>query len=76
MHANRSVDVHQFAMVPQPEIPRAQFSRQHRHLTTFDAGYLVPVYCDEVLPGDTFRMNATFCSDGYADFPDHGQRLS
>ncbi|WNK13522.1 MAG: major capsid protein [Microvirus sp.] len=28
--------------------------------TTFDAGYLVPVLCDEVLPGDTFNLRANF----------------
>jgi len=59
MHKNRSVDPHQFAMIPQAEIPRAKFDRQFAHKTTFDAGYLVPVYVDEVLPGDTFNLNMT-----------------
>jgi len=59
MHKNRSVDVHQFAMVPRADIPRSSFDIQHTHKTTFDAGYLVPVYVDEVLPGDTFRLNMT-----------------
>ncbi|WNK14078.1 MAG: major capsid protein [Microvirus sp.] len=59
MHRNKSVNVHQFAMVPRPEIPRSSFRRQFTHKTTFDAGYLIPIYCDEVLPGDTFRFNAT-----------------
>jgi len=58
-HKNRSVDLHQFAMVPRADIPRSSFDIQHTHKTTFDAGYLVPVYVDEVLPGDTFRMNMT-----------------
>jgi len=26
---------------------------------TFDAGYLIPIYVDEVLPGDTFNLNVT-----------------
>jgi len=56
MFRNRSVDVHQFAMVPRADIPRSRFRRQTTHKTTFDAGYLVPVYVDEVLPGDTFRL--------------------
>lgn len=60
MHRNKSVNVHQFAMVPKAEIPRSQFNRQSTHKTTFDAGYLVPVFVDEVLPGDTFNFNATF----------------
>lgn len=59
MFRNRSVDVHQFAMVPRADIPRSAFQRQHTHKTTFDAGYLVPVFCDEVLPGDTFRLKMT-----------------
>jgi len=59
MHKNRSVDPHRFAMIPQAEIPRAKFDRQFAHKTTFDAGYLVPVYVDEVLPGDTFNLNMT-----------------
>jgi len=59
MHKNRSVDPHRFAMIPQAEIPRAAFDRQFTHKTTFDAGYLVPVYVDEVLPGDTFNLNMT-----------------
>jgi hypothetical protein len=46
-------------MIPQAEIPRAAFDRQFTHKTTFDAGYLVPVYVDEVLPGDTFNLNMT-----------------
>ena len=59
MHRNRSVDPHRFAMIPNAEIPRAKFDRQFTHKTTFDAGYLVPVYVDEVLPGDTFNLNMT-----------------
>lgn len=59
MFRNRSVDVHQFAMVPRADIPRSAFQRQHTHKTTFDSGYLVPVFCDEVLPGDTFRLKMT-----------------
>ena len=59
MHRNKSVSVHQFAMVPKAEIPRSRFRMQHTHKTTFDAGYLVPIYCEEVLPGDTFNMRMT-----------------
>lgn len=47
-------------MVPKAEIPRSSFNRQFTHKTTFDAGLLIPIYCDEVLPGDTFNMKATF----------------
>jgi len=59
MFRNRSVDVHQFAMIPKADIPRSKFKAQKTHKTTFDAGYLVPVYVDEVLPGDTFNLKMT-----------------
>jgi hypothetical protein len=59
MFRNRSVDVHQFAMIPKADIPRSRFKAQKTHKTTFDAGYLIPVYVDEVLPGDTFNLKMT-----------------
>lgn len=59
MHRNKSVNVHQFAMVPRAEIPRSSFVRQSTHKTTFDAGYLVPIFVDEVLPGDTIKLRMT-----------------
>ena len=48
-----------FAGVPRSQIQRSKFDRSHGHKTTFDAGLLIPVYVDEVLPGDTFNMKAT-----------------
>lgn len=59
MHRNPSVMKHTFSQVPQAEIPRASFDRSHGHKTTFDAGYLIPVFLDEALPGDTFKLNMT-----------------
>lgn len=59
MYRNKSVDVHQFAMVPKADIPRSTFNIQTTHKTTFDAGYLIPVYVDEILPGDSFRVKMT-----------------
>ncbi|WNK12757.1 MAG: major capsid protein [Microvirus sp.] len=59
MHRNQSVNVHQFAMIPRADIPRSSFRVQHAHKTTFDAGYLIPVYVDEVLPGDSFHLKMT-----------------
>ena len=59
MFRNKSVDVHQFAMVPKADIPRSSFNREATHKTTFDAGYLVPIFCDEVLPGDSFQLDMT-----------------
>jgi len=59
MHRNRSVNVHDFAMVPRADIPRSGFRIESSYKTTFDAGYLIPIYMEEVYPGDTFNLKAT-----------------
>ena len=59
MHRNRSVSTHKFSMIPRADIPRSQFAIQTAHKTTFDAGYLVPIFVDEILPGDTFNLKMT-----------------
>lgn len=53
----RSVMTHQFSQVPAAEISRSSFDRSHGYKTTFDAGYLIPIFVDEALPGDTFTVN-------------------
>ena len=55
----KSVMKHQFSQVPKVTIPRSTFRRTFGHKTTFDSGWLVPVYCDEALPGDTFNLRMT-----------------
>lgn len=55
----KSVMSHQFSQVPRVEIPRSSFNRSCGLKTTFDSGYLVPVFVDEALPGDTFNLNMT-----------------
>ena len=59
MHRNRSVDVHRFAMTPRADIPRSAFRIQKAHKTTFNSGLLIPIWVDEILPGDTFNLRAT-----------------
>jgi len=49
---------HEFSRVPQAEIQRSTFNRSHGLKTTFDAGYLVPIFVDEVVPGDSFNLRA------------------
>ncbi|AXH77470.1 MAG: major capsid protein [Microviridae sp.] len=56
---SKNHDQFQFSHVPKADIPRSTFDRSFGHKTTFDAGYLVPVLVDEVLPGDTFQCRAT-----------------
>ena len=55
----RSVMTHQFSEVPRAEIPRSSFDRSHGYKTAFDAGFLVPIFVDEALPGDTFALKMT-----------------
>jgi len=55
----KSVMTHSFSQVPKANIPRSSFNRSHGHKTTLDAGYLVPIYVDEALPGDTFNAKLT-----------------
>jgi len=55
----KSVMNHDFSKLPPPRIQRSTFNRTHGHKTTFDAGDLIPILCDEVLPGDTFSLKMT-----------------
>ena len=48
-----------FAQVPKADIPRSQFNRSNGFKTTFNAGFLVPMFVDDVLPGDTFNLKMT-----------------
>ena len=45
-----------FSSVPSVGLPRSSFDRTHSYKTTFDSGYLTPIFVDEVLPGDTLRL--------------------
>lgn len=42
------------------DLQRSKFQRNFNHKTTFKEGDLVPVYFDEVLPGDTFSLDSSF----------------
>ena len=55
----KSVMSHEFSQVPTVEAPRSRFDRSCGYKTTFDSGYLIPFFVDEVLPGDTFDVDAT-----------------
>jgi hypothetical protein len=58
----RSADVSRFSMVPRADVPRSVFQAEQTHKTTFDAGLLIPVYVDEILPGDSVKLSMTaFC---------------
>ena len=58
----QSVATHNFAMNPRAQIPRSSFPVRQRHGTTFSASYLVPIYCEEVSPGDMFNIGTTIAA--------------
>lgn len=51
--------INQFAQVPTVQYARNAFERPSTWKGTFDAGYLIPFFWDEVLPGDTKQLNST-----------------
>lgn len=53
---NRNAEQH-YSQVPHANVPRARFKRDYSLLTTMNEGDLVPIYCDEVLPADTAKIN-------------------
>lgn len=60
--ARQGSTYNRFAALPQASIQRSVFNRSHDYKTTFDSGFLVPFFVDEVLPGDSFKLNCSiFC---------------
>lgn len=54
---NSTISVQQlFSKLDNPVTPRSTFDRSFPVLTTLDAGYLVPLYWDNVLPSDTIEL--------------------
>jgi hypothetical protein len=53
---NRNAEQH-YSQVPHANVPRARFKRDFSLLTTMNEGDLVPIYCDEVLPADTAKID-------------------
>lgn len=46
-------------MIPKTNIQRSSFDRSFGYKTTFNEGLLIPFFCDEVLPGDTFKLKTS-----------------
>lgn len=57
---NIRVRGHRFSDAPAMYMKRTKFDRSHVYKTTFDSGKLIPVFVDEVLPGDTTRMSVNY----------------
>lgn len=51
---------HRFSDAPAMYMRRTKFDRSHVYKTTFNAGKLIPIFVDEVLPGDTTRMSVNY----------------
>ncbi len=50
---------HSFAQIPRAEIQRSVFNRSCGLKTSFSSGFLVPIFVDEALPGDTFTLKTS-----------------
>lgn len=56
---NRNTNTH-FALNPTKlDMSRSTFNRSHSVKTSFNVGDIVPFFCDEVLPGDTFDITTS-----------------
>ena len=53
----KSVSNHSFSLIPRAEIPRSVFDRSHNRKMTLNCDDLVPIFVDEVLPGDSFKVD-------------------
>ena len=53
---------HRFSDAPAMYMSRTKFDRSHVYKTTFDSGKLIPVFVDEVLPGDTAKLSVRYFS--------------
>ena len=60
MARNIRVRGHRFSDAPAMYMRRTKFDRSHVYKTTFNAGRLIPVFVDEVLPGDTTRISVNY----------------
>ncbi len=50
---------HNFGTVQNIHTDRSKFMKPHNLKTTINVGDLIPIYVDEVLPGDTFKLSAS-----------------
>lgn len=55
MFRNQTARQHNFAIVPRADIPRSKFRMRQTRKQAFDASDLIPIMCEEVLPGDVWQ---------------------
>jgi len=57
-----SVMKHQFSQIPSADMERSTFNRDHGYKTTYNSGSMIPIFCDECLPGDTYNVKLSSIS--------------
>ncbi|AXL15229.1 major capsid protein [Microviridae sp.] len=55
----QSVMKHNFSHLTKTSVNRSKFNRSHGWKGTFNAGELIPIFVDEILPGDTFKLKTS-----------------
>lgn len=55
MYRNRTASQHNFATLPLGDVPRSKFKMRQTRKQAFNASELIPIFCEEVLPGDTWQ---------------------
>jgi len=55
MLRNRTASQHNFAVIPRTDVPRSRFLMKQTRKMAFNASELIPIMCEEVLPGDTWQ---------------------
>lgn len=54
MNRNKTAQQHSFAIIPDAQVPRSKFRMPQTNKLGFNASELIPIMCEEVLPGDTW----------------------
>lgn len=55
---NRNTNAH-FSELPSADIPRSTFDRSFSHKLSGNTGDIIPIFYDEILPGDTVSMDTS-----------------
>lgn len=51
--------INQFNNISPQKVPRSSFKRDYPYRTTFNENYLIPIFLDEILPGDDVSIKMT-----------------
>lgn len=54
---DKNQTIHNFDTVIGTKPNRSKFERSYKHTTTLNAGDLIPLHVDEILPGDSINMD-------------------